>query len=246
MTVLSESTEMTTTQRGVFADILSQAITGEVIGALNFATLSGLHDDVEEALAAIEHAESERTHALAFRAAARSLEIPVIENLDAPYWKRIRTSFLKWAAAGDRVACIVIQEVMLESFAVAIYALVGTASPGRLGSTFSRIAEEEEEHLGHSIAFLIAEREKDPENFDRKMEQIHDDVMTALAEMVSKEDRQGHCGLCHGSCVKPSLTEVALDLCEMRGRAINRYLISLDEIGVRGERSLQWLLRLPR
>jgi fatty aldehyde decarbonylase len=246
MTILTEIAEITEAQRGVYADILSQAITGEVVGALNFATLAGLHDDIDEALAAVQHADSERAHALAFRAAARSLQIPVIENLDAPYWKRIRSSFLQWAAARDRVACIVIQEIMLESFAVAIYAQVGAAAPGRLGGTFSRIAEEEEEHLGHSIEFLIAEREKEPEDFDRKLEQIHGDIMTVLAEMVSKEDRQGHCGLCHGSCVKPSLTEVDLDLCEMRGRAINRYLSSLDEIGVRGERSLQWLLRLPQ
>ena len=246
MTMLTENAEITEAQRGVYADILSQAITGEVVGALNFATLAGLHDDVDDALAAVEHAESERTHALAFRAAARALEIPVIENLNAPYWKRIRSSFLQWAAAHDRVACIVIQEVMLESFAVAIYAQVGAAAPGRLGGTFSRIAQEEEEHLGHSIAFLTAEREKEPEDFDRKLEQIHDDVMTVLAEMVAREDPRGHCGLCHGSCAKPSLGTVNLDLCDLRGSAINRYLSALDEIGVRGERSLQWLLRLPR
>jgi fatty aldehyde decarbonylase len=246
MTMLIDNSEITEAQRGVYADILSQAITGEVVGALNFATLAGLHDEVDDALAAVEHAETERTHALAFRAAARSLEIPVIENLNAPYWARIRSSFLQWAAARDKVACIVIQEVMLESFAVAIYAEVGASGPGRLGTTFSRIAAEEQEHLSHSIAYLAAEREKEPDAFDQKLEQIHDDVMTVLAEMVAREDSRGHCGLCHGSCVKQSLGAVNLDLCELRGHAINRYLSTLDEIGVRGERSLQWLLRLPR
>ena len=246
MTMLTETVEITETQRGVYADILSQAITGELVGALNFGALAGLHHDPDEVLASIEEANSERKHALAFRAAARALDIPVIEDLSAPYWKRIRDAFQRWAAAGDRVACIVIQEIMLESFAVAIYAQVGAILPGLIGSTFSRIAKEEEEHLRHSIEFLIAERARSPEEFDRKVEEIHDDVMTVLAEMVAREDRQGHCGLCHGSCVKTSLIEVNLDLCELRGRAINRYLTALDEIGVRGERSLQWLLRLPR
>jgi len=246
MTTVLELESISESQRGIYADVLSQAITGEVIGALNFATLAGLHETIDDALAAIGEAEAERTHALAFRAAARSLGVPVIEDVDAPYWRRIRRSFLRWAAERDRVACIVIQEVMLESFAVAIYGHLGAVFPGGLGATFARIAADEEEHLGHSIDFLIGERSKNAEEFDGKLERIHDDVMTSLAEMVSREDRSGHCGLCHGSCVKESLNEVSVDLCDLRGRAIQRYLGALDQIGVRGERSLQWLLRLPR
>ena len=69
--------------------------------------------------------------------------------------------------------------------------------------------------------------------------------MTALAEMVAREDPSGHCGLCKGSCVKQSLPRVGLGLSEVRGASLRRYLKTLDEIGVPGESSLAWLAQLP-
>ena len=100
----------------------------------------------------LEHAAGERAHAATlFHAAGREIGIEVAVNLDAQYWKRIRSAFLARAEAGDLIDCVVAQEVMLESFAVASYQVVAAAAPGKLGSTFGRIAAEEEEHVAHAI-----------------------------------------------------------------------------------------------
>jgi fatty aldehyde decarbonylase len=92
---------------------------------------------------------------------------------------------------------------------------------------------------------LQAERARDPGVFDASVHRMHEQVMTALAEMIAREDPGGHCGLCKGSCVKASLTRVGLRLSDVRGASLRRYVQTLDEIGVPGESSLGWLAQLP-
>ena len=74
-------------------------------------------------------------------------------NVNARYWKRIREAFLRLIAERDFMACLIVQEIMLESFAVASYARVGKVAPGSLGKTFAAIAAEEEEHMEHAWRF---------------------------------------------------------------------------------------------
>jgi len=128
---------------------------------------------------------------------------------------------------------------------VASYSVVAEAALGDLGATFARIAGEEGEHVAHAIELLQAERARDPRAFDAKVHQMHEEVMTALAEMIARDDPGGHCGLCQGSCVKQSLPDAGISLSDIRGASLQRYLKTLDEIGVPGEASLVWVAQLP-
>jgi fatty aldehyde decarbonylase len=231
--------------RGVYADILSQAITGELIGMQNYASMVPLYPQIADQEDAVAHANNERGHASAFRRAARDLGVEVIEDVRAPYWRRIREAFLEHVAAGDLTACLVVQELMLESFAVAMYHAVADVTSGKLGQVFRAIAEEEEGHLDHAIEELQDELHQNREQFEDKVGRLHDQVMTVLAEMLAAGDTAGHCGLCHGDCIKDSLPEISLSAPELRGRAISYYLKALDRLGVRGERSLAWVANLP-
>jgi 1,2-phenylacetyl-CoA epoxidase catalytic subunit len=229
----------------VWGDILSQAVTGELVGMLNYATLVELHESIDGKTEAVQHASRECAHAEAFRAAARELGIRVAADVDAPYWKRVRDAFVAHARAGDLVASIVIQEVMLESFAVASYRRLAEVAPEPLGRVFSGIATEEAEHAAHSIEWLRRKRSADPTGFDAKLALLNAEVMTTLAGMVARECRSDGCGLCAGSCVKPLLPGVGLEVSELRGPSLRCYLKALDAIGVPGETSLAWIARLP-
>ena len=220
-------------------------MTGELIGALNYTTLAGLYDDPAEKAEALQHAQGERDHAGAFTEAGRALGIEVVVNLEAQYWKRIRSIFLSRAQAGDLIDRILAQEVMLESFAVASYSVVAEAATGPLRETFARIAAEEGEHVAHAVELLQTERARDPGAFDVRAQRMHEEIMTVLAEMISREDKGGHCGLCKTSCVKHSLPDAGISLSRIRGASLQRYLKTLDEIGVPGESSLIWVTRLP-
>src|SRR5262245_52723250 len=157
------------------SDILSQAVTGELVGMQNFASLVALCDGVDEKIEAVEHASNELSHAIAFRGAAAELGVSLIVDLAAPYLQRLRAAFLKWAERRDLVACTLIQEVMLESFAVSMYQSVSEVAQGRLAQTFRSIAAEEESHLDHALQMLRKERERDPEAFLAKVHAIHED-----------------------------------------------------------------------
>src|ERR1700739_3126781 len=141
----------------IWQDILAQAMTGEGLAAMNYASLSEICDEPAEVADALEHAQGERGHAARFAAEGRKIGVDAANNVEAKHWKRLREAFLRCIAERDFIGCLIVQEIMLESFAVASYARVGRAAPGSLGKTFSTIAAEEEEHVDHAMAILRAE-----------------------------------------------------------------------------------------
>jgi rubrerythrin len=220
-------------------------MTGELVAAMNYTSLSEICDDPKEVADALEHAARERGHAAAFAAEGRKIGVDVPNNVDAKHWKRLRDSFTRCITAHDFIGCLIVQELMLESFAVASYARVAEVAPGSLGKTFARIAAEEEEHVDHALSILRTERALDAQRFDDKVYRLHIDVMTTLAKMLAKDCKDGHCEVCQGSCVKPSLFEISLSAAELRGPSLQQYLKTLDVLGIPGEVTLAWVTQLP-
>jgi len=229
----------------VISDVFSQAITGELIGMSNFASLADTIDDPHEKMEAVEHADSERQHAEGFMAYAKKMRLNININLQGEYWRSVREVFLTYAAQKDFIACIIIQEVMLEAFAVAMYTDVGHVLDDEAGKLFLSIADEEKEHMDHSTELLREELQKNPEGFIEKFEKIHFDCMTILAQFSATTDLRGHCGVCNGDCMKNELHHINLDVKSMRGNALALYAEALDNIGIPGEKSMVWIAKLP-
>ena len=229
----------------IWQDVLAQAMTGELLAAMNYTSLAEICADPAEVADALEHADGERGHAAAFAMEGRRIGVQVSNNVNAKHWKRLREAFLRCIAERDFIACLIVQEIMLESFAVASYARVGKVGPGSLGKTFAAIAAEEEDHIEHAMEILRHERALDAQRFDDKVYRLHLEVMTTLAEMLMKDCRHGHCEVCHGSCVKPALPDVSLSAAELRGASLHQYLQTLDKLGLPGEVTLAWVTQLP-
>ena len=68
---------LTIEEFNVISDIFSQAITGELIGMSNFASLAETIDDPHEKMEAVEHANSERMHAEGFLAYAKKNKLKI-------------------------------------------------------------------------------------------------------------------------------------------------------------------------
>jgi fatty aldehyde decarbonylase len=229
----------------IWQDVLAQAVTGELLAAMNYTSLSEICDDPAEVADALEHAAGEKGHAAAFFAEGRRIGVDVPNNVNGKHWNRLREAFLRCVTARDFIGCLIVQEIMLESFAVASYARVGKVAPGSMGKTFAAIAAEEAEHIEHAMEILRTERALDAQRFDDKLYRLHLEVMTILAEMLARDCRQGHCEVCHGSCVKPSLPDVSLSAAELRGASLHQYLKTLDKLGLPGEVTLAWVTQLP-
>ncbi|HEX9599859.1 MAG TPA: long-chain fatty aldehyde decarbonylase [Mariniflexile sp.] len=229
----------------VISDVFSQAITGELIGMSNFASLAGTIDDPHEKMEAIEHANSERQHAEGFLAYSKKMDLNVNINLNGEYWRSVREVFLGYAEKNDFIACLIIQEVMLEAFAVSMYTDVGHALGDEAGKLFLSIADEEKEHMDHSTEILREALQKNPVEFIDKFEKIHFDCMTILAQFSATTDLRGHCGVCNGDCMKNSLDHIGLDVVTLRGNALAIYAEALDNIGIPGHKSIIWMAKLP-
>jgi rubrerythrin len=229
----------------IWQDVLAQAVTGELLAAMNYTSLAEICDDPAEVAEALEHAQGEQRHAQRFATEGRKIGVDVVNNVDARHWKRLRAAFLGCIAERDFIGCLIVQEIMLESFAVASYSRVGKVAAGSLGTTFASIAAEEEEHIGHALEILRAERSLDPQRFDDKVYRLHLDVMTTLAQMLRKECKDGHCEVCHDNCVKPALPEISLSAAQLRGVSLQQYLKTLDLLGLPGEVTLAWVAQLP-
>src|SRR4029077_12401711 len=152
----------------IWQDILAQAMTGELLAAMNYTSLSEICDDPTEVADALEHAQGEQGHAAAFAAEGRKIGVHVSNNVDAKHWKRLREAFLHCVTERDFIGCLIVQEIMLESFAVASYSRVGRVAPGSMGETFARIAAEEEEHISHAMSILRAERDRDAQRSEER------------------------------------------------------------------------------
>ncbi|MGC3946024.1 MAG: long-chain fatty aldehyde decarbonylase [Chryseolinea sp.] len=229
----------------VVGDILSQSITGELIGMSNFASLAETIDDYSEKMEAVEHAESERQHAIGFISIADQYNLPKVINVNGTYWNSIRQRFLHYARSGDFIACLIIQEVMLESFAVSMYRDTGRAIGGDIGDLLLRTSAEEMDHLEHCTEILQNELAASPEAFTAKFHQLHDEVMTILCEFSANSDHREHCGVCNGNCMKDDLMEIGLTTSQLRGNALRLYAEALDRIGIPSEQSTIWMLNLP-
>jgi rubrerythrin len=245
VTQSNECTSSVPSTAPIWQDVLAQAVTGELVAAMNYTSLAEVSDDPREVEEALEHAQIERGHAAAFAAEGRRIGVLVQNNVDGKHWKRIREAFQRCVAERDTLACLIIQEIMLESFAVASYTRVAKVGPGSLGRTFGAIAAEEREHIDHALAILKAERALDAQRFDDKLYRLHVEVMTILSKMLAKDCRDGHCEVCVSACVKPSLIEVSLSAAELRGASLQQYLKTLDTLGLPGEVTLQWVTQLP-
>jgi hypothetical protein len=229
----------------VVSDIFSQAITGELIGMSNFAALSGTIEDPYEKMEAVEHADSERQHAEGFMAYANKMGLNTNINLKGEYWRSVREVFLSYAMKNDFIACLIIQEVMLEAFAVSMYTDVGNALEDEAKKLFLTIADEEREHMDHSTELLCEELQKNPAEFISKFETIHFECMTILSQFSATTDLRGHCGVCNGDCMKNSLHHIGLDVKTMRGNALALYAEALANIGIPGDKSIVWIAKLP-
>ena len=242
---LAAQADLEAEKNAAYADLLSQAITGELVGMENFAAIACISDDPVAKMEAIEHAYSERGHAMAFMRTAEKLNLQVKVDMNARYWKRLRASFQKYIAERDFTACYLAQEVMLESLAVSMYRKVGQTVEGPVGEVFRKVAKDEEEHLSHYLEELREKLKADPEGFQDKVYSVHKEVMTTIALMIAKEDPAGHCGLCNGGCVKKKMGSINLSISTLRGGSLELYLSMLDEIGLPGNKTLQWMCELP-
>jgi fatty aldehyde decarbonylase len=232
-------------QRAIMTDILSQAITGELVAMSNFASLVETTPDFEQKMDAAQQAYTHHNCVEGLTNLAAGYDLRPQANMSGQYWKDFRSSFLQYARKADYFACLLIQGIMQESFAVSIYDDIAAELDNGIGDFFSLLADEKREHINGTLEYLKPFWDVGPDTSTAKLEQIHWDCMTPLARLSAAKDLSGPCGLCGEVCVKESLSQINLSMDSLRGNAMKVYVVTLERLGVPTNRSLPWIAGLP-
>jgi fatty aldehyde decarbonylase len=231
----------------VYRTLLSHIVTGESVGIEHYSRMVPLARTVRERIELVDAAHDERGHLVSILQAAQSLGIATEWAADDVYWGAVRSTFKEAADAGDLLACYVIQDVVLEVFAVTLYDAVQDGLEGSVASRVAAIAADERRHLADGIAALRSQVDRDDAGLRPRIEAANESVARVLAEWLRDGDCAIACGVCmktRGSCFKDDLGLFGVDLGRTRARFLSLYGESLRGLGFTPAMVTRWLARL--
>jgi fatty aldehyde decarbonylase len=229
----------------VYRDVIAHSVTGEAIGIEHYSRMIPLGRSIDERLDLLEDAYHEKLHLLGMREIAEKLDVPVKSDIDGFYWRQIREAFRERADAGDLLGCYVMQDIILETFAVILYDAVLPGSDPFAAERVRMIADEERQHLAHGIEALRAICEQDLEGMRERVEFANQRVARVLAEWTGPDECGPHCGVCNTTCAKLDLNLLGVDMRAVQARFVTDYGRALREIGMPPADVTRWLARLP-
>lgn len=229
------ATERDATYSALLSYVLSNAAAGEIMAVDNYSDMVSLFHDVDEKLAAVNQAREEGRHIRQLASLGTRVGFPVAQRIVEPQWKAVRAAFGEAVTRGDLAACLVIQDVMVESMAIVTYRTLagadGVETDPATARTVSAILDDELEHLEIGIARLQALRDHDPEAVDRAVTWAHPLVMPQLLSLASTSC-ESLCDVLSVDCATLDPDIVGADLGLVRARAANQYADALDRIGI--------------
>jgi fatty aldehyde decarbonylase len=227
--------------------VLSQAVTGEAVGIEHYARMIPLARDLDERLRLLEDAWRESLHLKSMREVAAELGVELEEAPDDPYWSRVKVAFTERASDGDLLGCYIIQDLVLECFAVVLYeTLAGCVEPS-IAARFTEIAADERTHLAEGLRLVSAAFHRDPDVTFKGIEFAHERVARVLGEWIKPRLCAPICGVCGkvgGGCAKPDLALLELNMSRVQSKFVSRYGEVLREIGIPIGQVTRWLARL--
>ena len=136
-----------------------KAILSERFATWSYQQIAALSEDPAHIQRALEDSKEEARHAIALAKAASRDGITLLEPENADHqMDELRAAFSSMADAGDRVACVFAQDILLEHVAIHIYEAlqVGArnANAPVLGALLVQILADEREHVASAVEEL--------------------------------------------------------------------------------------------
>ena len=214
--------------------VTSNARQGEIMAIENYSDMVPLAATVEEKIETVKQAHEECKHIVLLEKLAADVGFPIDPEVVQPAWAGVREHFQAAARKGDLAACLIIQDLMVESLAIAMYRSFASAANG--DPETARVAEkllaDELEHLDIGIRRIQALMAADEDAVHDSLVQAHHRVMPLMFEMVHHA--------CDWICEKNGLDcdtvdkgSVGIDLDMLKVEAFEHYLSMLDEAGFR-------------
>lgn len=218
--------------RNLMSYLLSNAVVGELTAIENYARMVPLASTGKEKLDLLGQAREEGKHVRMLRALGQARGFTVLSHSVEPEWRAIRESFRAAADKKDLIACLLIQEVMVETTAIVTYRML--ANGDSIDSHTRRVAEailgDELEHWETGLEKLAPLVAQQPESALGSLEWCHDAIMPELFSLANTSCEK-LCDDIKVSCDTLDLGEIDADLVDLRAEATDHYLDTLNRIG---------------
>ena|ERR1700730_18272263 len=210
--------------------VVSNAHRGEIMAVDNYSEMVHLLPDTDSKIETVNQAKEECKHILLLEKLAKRIGFPVDDTMVEPQWVNVRQNFHESVRNKNLAACLIIQDLMVESLAIGLYKVFASAAnrdTETIGVAKS-LLEDELEHLDIGVRRIQVEMKKDLDHVNDSLLWAHGRVMPNLFEMVHKsceflcETKNLDCD----TVEKPS-QEIDLELLKMV--SLEHYVSMLDK-----------------
>jgi fatty aldehyde decarbonylase len=209
--------------------VVSNARKGEIMAIENYSEMVPLMADTESKIETVNQAKEECKHILLLERLADYIGFPIDESMVEPQWEDVRRHFHESARKKNLAACLIIQDLMVESLAIGLYKVFASTANG--DAETQRIADnllqDELDHLEIGVRRIQTLMEKDSDAVHDALVWSHHKVMPFLFDMVHQS--------CNFLCVNKDLDcdivdkgNVYIDLDLLKIASLEHYVAMLD------------------
>lgn len=214
--------------------IVSNAIAGELVATNNYSEMVPIVPDVESKLHFLREAQEEAGHVKLLAALCKRLGVPVATQIVEPEWHNVRRSFSEAAAKGNLAACIIMQDLMLETMAVVLYRTLAGLDQAKTDAETRKVAtflyNEEQEHLTWGSDKIRELAQTSQSEVNDALIWAHHRTMPELFHLV-RDGCDSLCGVLGVECGTFHIEELQTDLETVRLNALDAYIETLDRAG---------------
>jgi len=210
--------------------IASNAIAGEIMAVENYSEMVPLISTTDEKIETVKQASDEAKHIQMLAKLGKRLSFKTKQIIVEPPWHNIRKHFSVAAGKRDLAACLIIQDLMVESMAIMLYKMLSRDTDPETNKISDVILRDELDHLGIGINRIRDLMNKDPDAVHDSLVWAHHRVMPELFSMISTS--------CHSlcddleiECGGIGLDSLNSDIEQVRLEALEHYIETLDRTG---------------
>ncbi len=170
----------------VVSFVIANAWKGENIAIQNYSEMVPLMPAVADKIEAVKQAKEEAKHVLILKKLARKLGFSIDETMVEDEWVEVRETFHEAAQKGDLAACLIIQDLMIESLAIGIYSTFADKDNKHRETrkVAQQLLDDELEHLDIGLRRIGTMIEEDSEAVHDSLVWAHSRVIPNLFKMV--------------------------------------------------------------
>jgi fatty aldehyde decarbonylase len=209
--------------------VVSNARKGEIMAIENYGEMVHLMPDTDSKIEAVTQAKEECKHILLLEKLARSIGFPITDTMVEPQWANVRSAFHEAARKKDLAACLIIQDLMVESLAIGLYKVFASASNGdtETQTVAANLLRDELDHLEIGVRRIQGLMEQDSDSVHDALVWAHHKVMPNLFEMVH-QSCDFLCSDHNLDCDTVDKGTVYVDLDLLKVASLEHYVAMLD------------------